>query len=199
MKIKNVFLIIVFTMVFSHALYSQDEEFEVEVPEPPEFEFHFQDFHQMSEKDEQELLKNLKKDLRVELEVLKDFNKDKYFQFLRESQYKNMKFPFVAKREKLMHERERKIFEAEVKTESLAAKYGHAKGSEKQKIKSEMMQELTKLFEQKELRRKQEVEQLENELKELKKSLAVRESNKQDIIERRMRELLNEDQYLNWD
>jgi hypothetical protein len=43
------------------------------------------------------------------------------------------------------------------------------------------------------------VEELQQELSELKKSLEVRLRNKDKIIERRMQELLEEDQYLEWD
>ena len=43
------------------------------------------------------------------------------------------------------------------------------------------------------------MEELEKELSELKKSLEVRQRNKDKIIERRIQELLEEDEYLEWD
>lgn len=165
----------------------------------PEFEFDFQNFNNLSKKEEKELLKNLKKDLRDELELIKNVNKERYFDFLRESQFKNIRVPFIAKREKLMIEKENKIFELEVKTEALAVKYKKASEANRNKIKRELRQELESLFKEKEERRKQEVEELEEELKELKKSLAIRQQNKDKIIERRMQELLDEDEYLEWD
>jgi UDP:flavonoid glycosyltransferase YjiC (YdhE family) len=172
------------------------EPYNIEVPE---FEIDFQNFNNLSEKEEKELLKNLKKDLREELKIIKNVNKERYFDFLRESQFKNIRVPFIAKREKLMIEKENKIFELEVKTEALAAKYKKANESNRKNIKNQLKQELEKLFKEKEERRKQEVEELEEELKELKKSLAVRQQNKDKIIERRMQELLDEDEYLEWD
>jgi len=199
MNIKTISQLILMLFIFSVFTFAQSKPEEPEVPEEPSFEFDFHDFHNISEEDEKELLKNIKNDLRKELQVIKNINEDKYFEFLRESQYKNMKIPFMAKREKLMHERERKIFESEIRTEALAAKYTRANESEKRNIKNQIRTELNGLFEQKEQRRKQEVEVLSNELKELKKSLEVRQKNKKDIIERRVQELLDEDQYLDWD
>ncbi|MCW8850431.1 MAG: hypothetical protein OQJ81_10675 [Melioribacteraceae bacterium] len=153
----------------------------------------------MSEEDEKELLKNINKELKIELEVIKNVNKEKYFELLRESQYKNMKIPFMVKREKAMWEREQKIFEAEVKAEALAAKYSKAKQAEREIIKRDLKEELKTLFDKKEERRREEVMELENQLQELRKSLEVRQKNKNQIIERRIQELLEEDEYLEWD
>ena len=201
MKNLKYFGLILMLVFFVSNGYSQEDPVPPEPAEPPEFdfEFDFQNFASISEKDEQELLKNLNKTLRDELKIIKEFNKSKYFEFLRESQFKSLKIPFLVKRERDLHETERKIFEAEVKAEALSVKYEKAKDSEKRKIKEELRNELGKLFDQKEERRKQEVEILENELAELKKSLAARQNNKKVIIERRLQELLDEDEYLDWD
>ena len=197
---KNV-LIIAIIIFITQVIYAQDEPIAPEPPEHPEFEFdfNFERFHQLSEEDEKELLKNLNTVLKEELKVIKNFNKQKYFDLLRESQFKNIKIPFIAKHEKIMHEREKKIFELEVKTQSLAAKYETANQADKSKIKKELKNELSKLFDEKEERRKQEIKVLENELKDLQNSLAARQKNKLVIIERRMQELLDEDQYLDWE
>ena len=197
-NVKNISLIVLL-FVFSHFTFAQEKPEVVEPPEPFEFEFDFEHFHKMSEEDEKELLKNLNRNLKTELEVIKRVTKNKYFQFLRESQFKNMRMPFLVKKEKEAHEREQKIFEAEIKTEALAVKYETAKEGQKQSIKNDLRKELNKLFEIKETRRKQEVEQLEQELKKLKKSLVARQKNKNNIIERRLQELLDEDEYLDWD
>jgi len=201
MKGITKYLIFVLFFVITQSLYGQGEPDKIEPPEAPAFDFNFdfQNFPKMSKEDEKKLLKNLKEELRRELKEIKVVNENKYFEFLRESQYKNMRIPFFAKREKAMQERERIIFEAEVKTEALAAKYEKAKSSEKNKIKSQLRDELKKLFEQKENRRKSEAESLQNELIELKKSLEARQKNKSQIIERRLQELLSEDEYLDWE
>lgn len=198
------FIIIMVLFTLAVALNAQEEP---KAPKPPktfakpdtEFEFDFQNFYKLSEEDEKELLKNINESLRKELEVIKEVDMNKYFDFLRESQFKNVKIPFIVKREKEIHKREQKIFESEVRAEALAAKYKQAKAAEKNKIKENLRKELNVLFEQKEERRQEEVKQLADELKELKKSLAIRQKNKKEIIERRLQDLLDEDQYLDWE
>lgn len=203
MKTRALIIVMVF-FTLAVALNAQEE---VKAPKPPktfakhdtEFEFDFQNFYKLSEEDEKELLKNINESLRKELEVIKEVDMNKYFEFLRESQFKNIKIPFIVKREKDIHEREQKIFESEVRAEALAVKYEQAKAADKNKLKENLRKELNVLFEQKEERRQEEVKQLEDELKELKKSLAIRQKNKKEIIERRLQELLDEDQYLDWE
>lgn len=206
MKYFNNMMMIAIIFLFSHAVYAQQVRTpvepevpeEVEVPEY-EFDFDFQDFRMINAEDEKELLKNLREELKRELIVIKEVDKEKYFDLLRESQFKNMRIPFMAKREKVMHERERKIFEAEVKAEALSVKYEKASQSKRNSIKNELRSALNNLFDEKERRREDEVKELENELKELRKSLAVRQKNKNNIIERRIQDLLDEDEYLEWD
>lgn len=194
-------LIILFS---TQLLFAQEEP---RAPMPPEsgediehdLDFEFQKFFEMKEEDEKKLLNNLKKELQNNLEVIKKVNREKYIDLLRESQFKNMKMPFIVKHEKLMYERENKIFEAEVEVEALAAKHQKASASEQRRIKEQLKSELNKLFALKEERRKQEVDALQKELGELKKTLEVRQRNKDKIIERRIQELLEEEEYLEWD
>ena len=196
MKIKRVSYVIVLFAIISQTILAQEK---IKVPEPPRFDFEFHEFFKLSEEDEKELLKNINKDLKKELEIIKKVNKDKYVEFLKQSQYKNMAIPFMVKREKETWEREQKIFEAEVKAEAFAARYSEARQAEKEQIKKNLKEELKTLFDQKEERRRDEVAELENQLKELRKSLEVRQKNKNQIIERRIQELLEEDEYLEWD
>jgi hypothetical protein len=193
-------VVIVFFISISYS-FGQDENWAPAVPEPPEpvFDFEFQDFNKISAEDEVKILKALKEDVQRELKTIKSVNENKYFQLLRESQFKNMEFPFVSKKEKAVHERERKIFELEIKAEALVAKYDKAAQTEKEKIKEQLRTQLNELFNQKEERRKQEVEFMQQELIDLKKSLEVRQQNKKQIIEKRIQELLKEDQYLDWE
>jgi hypothetical protein len=204
MKSNFKYLFFITAIVLTQLAFAQKEVDIPDEPEPPEiskheFDFEFQHYLEMSEKDEKELLKNLKKELQNDLLIIKKVNKERYNDFLRESQYKNMRIPFIAKHEKIVHERERKIFEAEIKAEAIAAQYEKANQSKKQNLKSQLRDELDKLFVQKEERRKQEVEALQRELVELKKSLQARQRNKNQIIERRLQELLEEEEYLEWD
>lgn len=200
---NNKFKYLFFAAVFfiSVNLSAQEKPIAPVPPEDPnfDFQFDFQNFNTISEEEEQDLLKNVKEDLKKELKQIKNFNKNRYFDLLRQSQFKNLAFPFIGKRDKEVQDRENKIFELEVKTEALASKYNTVNKNEKEKIKNELKQQLSDLFVQKEEVRKQEVAQLEQELKELKQSLQVRMQNKNEIINRRMQELLNEDEYLDWE
>ena len=196
MKMKRVSIVIALFVLISQVILAQEK---IKVPEAPKFNFEFHEFFKLSEEDETELLKNISKDLKKELEIIKNVNKEKYIELLRQSQYKNMAVPFMEKREKETWEREQKIFEAEIKAEALAAKYSKARQAEKENIKRDLKEELKTLFDKKEERRREEVSELEIQLQELKKSLEVRQKNKNQIIERRIQELLEEDEYLEWD
>jgi len=198
--------ILLFIIIFIPAIiFAQEKSTATPAPPAPpaepnyDFSFDFEGFPEMKEQEEKALLQNLKKDLQDQLKIIKTKNKEKYFEFLQQSQFKNMRIPFIAKREKEMYERENKTFELEVNTEALATQYKSAAKSEKERIKTELKQKLNDLFVQKEEDRKQEVQKLEQELKELKESLDVRLKNKNEIINRRMQELLDEDKYLDWE
>ena len=204
MKKHKYYILTLVLFLLTQILLAQEKPKPPLEPEKPldidqVFEFEFQNFFEMKEEDEKKLLNNLNETLRKNLEQIKKVNKEKYIDLLRESQFKNIKVPFIVKHEKIMQERENKIFEAEVEVEALAAKHKNTNEKEQRKIKQELKKELNILFDLKEQRRKQEVEELQQELSELKKSLEVRLRNKDKIIERRMQELLEEDQYLEWD
>ncbi len=201
MKNLKIYYIVLFFLIFAPILIFAQEKVPAPPVQPaePEIDFNFDGFPKMSEKDEQALLKNFKQDLQNQLKIIKKANKNKYYQFLRESQFKNLEVPYLVKRDRDIQRRDRMIFELEIKTQALATEYKSAAKTEQQKIKNELKQKLGELFEKKEEDRKQEVEKLEQELSELKKSLEVRMKNKSEIINRRMEELLDEDQYLDWD
>ena len=203
MKELKIYHIILFLLLISPVLFFAQEKLPAP-PAPPaepdiDFNFDFDGFPKMNDKEEKELLKNLNQDMKDQLRTIKNVNKNKYYQLLRESQFKNMRIPFLVKRDKEIQKRNKEIFELEVKTQSLAAKYQSAAKAEQQKIRNDLKQKLSVLFEKKEEDRKQEVEKLAQELDELKKSLEIRMKNKSDIINRRMEELLHEDKYLDWD
>lgn len=203
MKNLKIYQIILFILIISPVLFF-GQETEPTPPAPPaepnfDFNFDFDGFPKMSEEEEKELLKNLNQDMKDQLRTIKNVNKNKYYQLLRESQFKNLKIPFLVKRDKEIQKRNQRIFELEVKTQALAAKYQSATKAEQQKIRNDLKQQLSILFEKKEEDRKQEVEKLAQELDELKKSLEIRMKNKSDIINRRIEELLHEDKYLDWD
>ena len=81
---------------------------------------------------------------------------------------------------------------------SLGIRYEHANANEKQQIISDLKLQLKQLFDMKEKSRSLEVDFLEKELAQLKESLKVRKSNKGEIINRRLNELIGKGDYLDW-
>ncbi len=161
------------------------------------FDTDFQ-FYKMDKKQEDKLLNNLSKEIAAELKEIKQHNSKKYFQLLFESQFKNAKYPFLNKQEKQLREQESNIFNKEIKTEYLVIKYKNAPSSKKKKLKKELQNNLSTLFELKEKRKRLQVEKLRLELDELQKSLEIRKKNKLKIIERRLQKLLGKEKYFEW-
>jgi hypothetical protein len=199
MRIKEILFAVIFMLIPLY-IAAQEKPAPVEPPEPPDETFEvYSPFHQISEKEEERLLQELNQELRENLKELKKINKEEYIELLRESQYRNMRYPFATKREKSMLQREKEIFELEVTARVLSQKYSKQKSVDKGKIKTELSTTLSKLFDLKEMNRKSQVEELEKQLTELKNELQVRSKNKEEIIRRRIQELLGEDDYLDWD
>ncbi|MEJ2505299.1 MAG: hypothetical protein P8Y81_03430 [Ignavibacteriaceae bacterium] len=154
----------------------------------------------LDEQDEKELLDKLSPELKAELLKVKEYDQQKYEELLRETSYGRFEFytDFMEPKEKERMENERKIEEMEVKTEALGIRYEYASSTEKQKIVSELKAVLNKLFDMKEKARSLEVEMLERELTQLKESLKVRKQSKDEIINRRLNELIGKGDYLDW-
>ncbi len=199
MKIVRAIIISLFFVVSSEYLFSQEDFKEIEAPELPELiEVHDFDF-KLSKKQEQFILQRLNSKIRSELQYIKSVEEERYWELLRESQFRGFEFPFIDKRDKEIHERNKQILENEIITESLALKYEKSSASERGKIKTELMKTLNILFDLKEEEKRMQVRMLENELKELKQKLSVRAKNKSKIIELRFNELTDTGEYLEWD
>ncbi len=192
----NLILIIFFTF---------ELKAQTKIPKPPKppkinFDFDFDGVFKMKPEEEKEIFSKLKTTLKNQLSEIKKYDKNQYFRLLRESQYKYMDFPFSSSEEQLNQINNGKIFELEVASKALVVKYQNSKNSDtKTKLKSQLIKTLNKLFELKEENRRNEVKELEEELKELRKSLRIRMENKDEIIKRRVQELLGEDDYLEWE
>jgi hypothetical protein len=188
-----------FLILNSDRLFSQEEPDIITVPEPPPFiEAH--DFKiKFSEEQEKSILQRLNSKVRSELQYIKSVDEEKYWDLLRESQFRGFDFVFLDKQDEKIHDRNNKIFEYEIISESLSLKYQKESGSGKEKVKTELMKTLDTLFDLREEERKEQVSVLEKELKELKEKLAVRAKNKNEIIKRRFNELTGAGKYLEWD
>lgn len=187
------FYFVLFTFLISSLIFGQDKLL-VPPPPPPNPDFSWE----MNKETEAEYLKNISEYVRKQLEEIKKINAKKYNDLLQKAYFKSLRFPFYDSGNKEMTELDQKILELDIHTEALATKYSEANNSEKKKIERELKKQLNKLFELKEKRKNKEVEKLEEELANLKKGLRLREENKDKIIERRLLELLGQDDYLEW-
>ncbi len=187
------FYFVLFTFLISSLIFGQDKLL-VSPPPPPNPDFSWE----MNKETEAEYLKNISEYVRKQLEEIKKINAKKYNDLLQKAYFKSLRFPFYDSGNKEMTELDQKILELDIHTEALATKYSEANNSEKKKIERELKKQLNKLFELKEKRKNKEVEKLEEELANLKKGLRLREENKDKIIERRLLELLGQDDYLEW-
>ena len=156
-----------------------------------------------SEQDEQEILKHLSPELKNELLKVKEVDQERYKELLYECSSGSYIYEgymgYMESFEKERYETEKKVNELEVLTESLGIRYEHAKNdNDKQKIINELKSNLNQLFDAKEKSRSLEVEVLEKELAQLKESLKVRQQNKNEIINRRLNELIGKGDYLDW-
>lgn len=155
---------------------------------------------ELSSEDEQEYLKNINSELKLKLQKIKEYDEQKYQQYLQELRWRGMELSFMHKgHDKEMIERERQLIEYEILTESLAIEYQKSSTSEKANIKKELEKNLSNLFDLKEVQREDEVKMLEQEITKLKEKVANRKKNKEVIIRRRMEELLGEEKYLDWE
>ena len=156
-----------------------------------------------SEQDEQEILKHLSPELKNELLKVKEVDQEGYKELLYECSSGSYVYEgymgYMESFEKERYETENKVNELEVITESLRIRYEHAKNdNDKQKIINELKPNLNQLFDAKEKSRSLEVDMLEKELAQLKESLKVRKQNKNEIINRRLNELIGKGDYLDW-
>ncbi|RJQ62435.1 MAG: hypothetical protein C4517_06475 [Stygiobacter sp.] len=159
---------------------------------------------EMSKDEEEKLLKNLSSEMKEKLEEIKKLNKEKYQQLLRSSSYANVFSTGYAQAEGVfglrgLSEKYRKGQELEIDMELLTLKYKNADKTEQQKLKSDLQVVLNKLFDIRESQKEGEVINLEKRLQELKESLQVRKQKKDEIVQRRIQELLGDSKYLKWD
>jgi len=152
---------------------------------------------EVDEQDEQRILERLPSDVKADLLKVKELDPERYQEMLFNASHLN-DFYIVDSFEKNRMETYKKVEQLEIQTESLGIQYQHSDAQEKATIKKNLQAKLGQLFDLKEKERRMEVEMLEIELKKLKESLGVRKNNKDDIILRRLSELIGNDDYLGW-
>lgn len=158
-------------------------------------------YSRVKPQDEKEILSKLPPELKADLLKVKEVDKESYEELLEQTSYTgfDMYAGFMEASEKERFQTDRKIEEMEVRTEALGIRYEHSSSeNEKQKITTDLKSVLNQLFDMKEKSRSLEVEMLEKELKQLKESLKVRKQSKNEIINRRLNELIGKGDYLDW-
>ncbi|MEW6194988.1 MAG: hypothetical protein AB1521_07530 [Bacteroidota bacterium] len=160
----------------------------------------------LSKEQEEKYLKEIPNEIKNLLLEIKNLDKDKYYGLLREayntfnnlswssSDYASVFFPQKEKSEFVRNEKK-----LDIETEVLLIKYKNAKTDQKTVLRNELMNSLNKLFDARESLKEEEIRYLESKIKELKESLTIRKNNKKQIVERRLKELLNEKDELKWE
>jgi hypothetical protein len=201
LKMKNklmFFLYIVIIFASANTIYPQDEPKLHKEGLPPTYG----KSQQLTEENEEKILNALQPKIKEDLLKAKNIDKDKYYELLSGSP--NLYFEsgwefFLDPLEKKMFDKQQKIEQVEIHTEALGFLYQNSKSNEQQKIKTQLRNELEQLFDLKEEQRRLDVEMLEFQLQELKTSLDARKKNKNEIINRRLTELIGMGDYLDWD
>ncbi|MDQ7816600.1 MAG: hypothetical protein RDU14_06195 [Melioribacteraceae bacterium] len=167
---------------------------------------------EMTQEEEEKYLKNLSPEVKVKLEEIKKLNKNKYYGLLRGqsvyslsqyytpiiSLYETQRGEYTSQRFDTQSEANKKQLEAEIDVELILLKYKSADETQRQKLRADLYNALGKLFDVRESFKQEEIKSLEKRLQELKESLNTRKQNRESIVSRRIKELLNEKNEFRW-
>lgn len=168
-----------------------------DIPAPPDEPGSY--LYELPKNVEENALKAFDDDIKKELVEIKKSDKELYFELLSEVYHFSMEWPRGDDPERKLMEQEKNISIMEVETEVLAYKYRKASDSgTKRGIKSQLNRKLNQLFELREKQRAMEIKSIQEELARLKESVEVRKQNKEMIISRRLMELTEGEDYLDW-
>jgi hypothetical protein len=207
MKKTLVILILVFLAIPFVKTISQDEQTTGGVAQIQEklMQEYFQQGKELSKLEEERYLKTFSPEMKAKLEEIKKIDKNKYYYLLKN------RFPsgwgnFGPNNEIVevsglaySNENMKKEKELEIDVELLALKLKNADKNSQEKIRNDLTGSLGMLFNIKEEAKQKEVEQLEKRLQELKQSLQYRKQNRNEIVQRRIQELLGDAKYLKWE
>jgi len=163
--------------------------------------------HMMYEKDispeqEKELLETIKKENPEEVKelmLLKKENPIEFRKILIQRQYEIQRLSELKERDPERYEYKKKQQALERQSRQLVKKYRIGKDEKaKAKIKKELSSVLSQLFDLREKDREEEIKHLTEKLDHLKSVLAERKKKKQEIVERRVQEMLGEIDVLLW-
>jgi polyhydroxyalkanoate synthesis regulator phasin len=167
---------------------------------------------EMTQEEEEKYLKNLSPEVKVKLEEIKKLNKNKYYGLLRGqsvyslsqyyspviSMYETQRGEYTSRKFDIQSEANKKQMESEIDVELILLKYKSADETLRQKLRGDLYNALGKLFDVRESFKQEEIKSLEKRLQELKESLNTRKQNRESIVSRRIKELLNEKDEFRW-
>lgn len=149
---------------------------------------------------EEQLLSKLSADLKGDLLKVKAVDLEQYKDLLQEASYSHFDeyLGYMEASERERYETDKMVEQLELQTEAISILFEHAKDNEKNNLITKLKTKLEKLFEMKEKERALNIQMLEKELAELKEALSVRQQHKNEIINRRLNELIGKDDYFDW-
>lgn len=204
---KRLIYLILIAGLTTSLIFAQEKGEKEEKSEKENTEFHFNipappaPIPFMDKKSEEQYLKTIDAATKAELEQIKEYDKEKYQELLMDAYFNSFNKPFfrIDKEESERLKRQEEMSKLEISTELLKQKYLHASKGDKDNYKKTLSNLLYKLFDLKQQDKKNEIEELQSELEKLKKSISVRSKNRDKIVERRLQELIGEDDYLEWE
>lgn len=135
-----------------------------------------------------------------ELGRIKFIHPERYAERLRHALLEKHHLERLHKDDPARYEREIKIRELERQTYELAESYRQAQDEATQKtMRSNLANVVAQLFDLREMNRQEEVKRMEAELKRLKETLAQRQKNRAEIIERRVQQMTGEAGAVEWE
>lgn len=153
----------------------------------------------ISENLEKDVLEKINENLKNDLLVIKANDENAYNNLLYRYLYKFKHYPSYTEKQYEKRWEQQRITELEIVTKATALRYKKSNGKDKEKYLHKLRKALNKLFDLKEERRKNQINELEKKLENLKKELSIRAENKKEIVNQRIKELLNGGNYFNWD
>lgn len=133
------------------------------------------------------------------LEMLKDYKPDEYGNKIRESVKKIRMLKKVKDKDPEKYERHIKDFKLTIKCAKLGKEYKEAETEkEKGRIKDELKEVLVELFESKQAENEERIKQIEEKLSELKEKNSTRKEHREEIVNRRLEQIIASASGLGW-
>jgi len=166
-------------------------------PPPPEVEVLY-----LTEEEESATLKYVEEmdpGHAVLLRKIKEFDRQQYREKLSLVYREHRALKRIKERDPERYKRLLREKELEIKSHKLVAEYKATESdSEQQKLRKDLVELLSRLFDLRQLNREGEIRQLEMKLEDLKELSKARIEKKDEIVQRRLAKLLKENKDLEW-